>query len=185
VLDEAAVVRDPSVLSVGADAGEQAVLHYPPTGDAVDQVSSWPYLVTHLLAEYELLPGGTDDFLMRILAHLRTAYGGILGADFGLSLGDLTGVTFHGPGVTWPANPDNAPWIDAWHAIDAEIGDRMGPAILGDDFWDDFSTGAYGPNLWMTVDESQGEWHVLLPTDQRGVARPQGALGDVGAIERD
>lgn len=184
VLAVAEVERHPGILSVGADAGLGAVRWVPPAGSAVDQIPADLYTVDALLAEYVVREGHVDDFLNHVLLALRTNYAAQLGADFGLSFGDLTGTTFYGPGVEWPTNPENAPWIDFWHALDLEIGDRMGPAILADDFWDDFPSGAVGAHVLLTVTTETSPLVQPLDEDQRGVARPQGGATDIGAIER-
>jgi hypothetical protein len=174
--------RHASILSAGVDAGEAAVLWYPPAGSALDAVPA-SYAVTVVHDGYEGSGVPTDDFLNHVLAKLRAEHGDVLGADFGTGFGDLTGVTFHGPGVTWPANPENAEWIAFWRALDVEIDGRLGAAGLGDDFWGSFETGPIGNDLRLTV--TRAHVPVAPPrADQLGNARPSGAGGDVGAIER-
>jgi hypothetical protein len=85
--------------------------------------------------------------------------------------------------VTWPSNAQNAAWITFWHNLDAAIGDRLGMAILGDDFWGTFTTGALGSHVHITVTRQEKTFH-MEGQDQLGSARPRGAMGDIGAIER-
>lgn len=172
----------PWAVSVGADAGAPAVLWYPPKGEALNRIPAAAYSADWVLAEYSLAAGQPDDFLNRVLEKLRTEYGSILGDDFGAGFGDLTGVTFYGPAVTWPSNPENAPWIAFWRALDVELGDRLGTIKLGDDFWRLYTSGPLGPNITMRVTTPSRSVR-LLDADQRGAARPSGSMGDVGAIE--
>ena len=172
-----------SVISTGTDAGLPAVLWYPPAGLAVDQVAPASYSLDHVNAGYTGFAEPTDDFLDHVLLKLRTDHPSTLGADFGSSLGDLTGVTWHGPATTWVSNPENQAWIAAWRNIDAEIGGRLGQVVLGDDFWGSFTSGPVGGTLRLTVSRETRTYQ-LVATDQRGVARPAGVAGDIGAIER-
>jgi hypothetical protein len=55
--------------------------------------------------------------------------------------------------------------------------------VLGDDFWGSFTSGPIGGTLRLTVGR-ETKTYQLVATDQRGVARPAGAAGDIGAIER-
>jgi hypothetical protein len=175
--------RHGAITSAGVDAGEPAVLSYPPAGPAVDSVPAAPYGVTAVLAEYTGYGLPTDDFLNHVLEKLRTDHGDVLGYDFGSGFGDLTGVTFHGPGVSWPSNPENADWIAFWRDLDVELGDRLGTVRLGDDFWGSFQTGPVGDHLWLDLARPMATVR-LVGTDQLGRARPAGPGGDVGAIER-
>ncbi len=171
-----------TVLSAGTDAGAPAVLWYPPAGSAVDQVPTADYGVEAATAGYSGFGVSTDDFLNRVLIKLRTEYASILGADFGTGFGDMTGVTWYGPAVTWPSNTQNAAWIAFWRNLDTEIGSRMGMVKLGDEFWSSFSDGPLG-NVVMTVG-SQTNIATLASEDQLGNPRPHGSLGDIGAVER-
>jgi hypothetical protein len=183
VLDLAGAARDPGLPSAGVEAGAPAVLWYPPAGPAIDRVPSLPYQVELTGADYTVV-GATDDFLAQVLAHLRAGYADRLGPDFGADLPDPTGVTFHGPSVTWPSNPDNAPWIAFWRALEAAVGDRLGVAGLGDDFWATFQSGPLGDNVEVyTATWVSGEF-TGLDLDQLGAARPTGASPDAGAVER-
>jgi hypothetical protein len=181
VLDLGSVATHDWILSAGTDAGSPAVLWYPPIGPARDAVPTTPYDVPHVLAEYELDNGATDDFLNLVLEKLRTDHGDVLGADFGSSFGDLTGVTFHGPGVTWPTNPENAAWIAFWRELDVELGDQLGAVRLGDDFWGSYAAGRVGASITMRVTRTSDRVSPLL-TDQLGQPRSS-ARRSVGAIE--
>jgi len=172
-----------SVLSAGTDPGQPAILWYPPADLAADKIPNQEYSVTYVNAGYTGFGQPTDDFLNYVILQLKTQYGAILGADFGDSFGDMTGTTWYGPAVTWPANPQNAAWITFWHNLDTAIGDGLGMAILGDDFWDTFTTGPLGDHVRITVSHSSRPFR-METTDQLGHARPNGAMGDIGAIER-
>jgi hypothetical protein len=173
------------IKSVGTDEGQNVVLWYPPSGRAVDQIPSdaYDYEVNYAIAEYEVLPEKTDDFLNHVLEKLRNDYGSILGTDFGKDFGDMTGVTFYGPGETWPTNPENADWIHFWRDLDDEIGDRLGTVKLGDDFWGSFVSGPLGENIIINV-QTHSEWISPFDSDQLGNPRPSGGKGDIGAIEK-
>jgi hypothetical protein len=175
--------RHASVLSAGPDAGQPAVLWYPPTDLAVDGVPAAPYAVTRVLAGYSGFGAATDDFLNHVLERLRTAHGSVLGSDFGAGFGDLAGVTWVGPAQTWPSNPENQPWISFWRDLDTAIAGRLGAIVLGDDFWDAFPAASVGPELAMAV-QRESRTLRLVGEDQRGNVRPSGTRGDVGAVER-
>ena len=172
-----------SVLSAGTDAGQPAILWYPPADLAADKIPNQEYSVTYVNAGYSGFGAPTDDFLNHVILQLRSQYGTILGSDFGSSFGDMTGTTWYGPAVTWPSNAQNAAWITFWHDLDTAIGNRLGMAILGDDFWGTFTTGPLGDHVRITV-ERQTKPFRMETTDQRGNARPNGTMGDIGSIER-
>ncbi len=182
VVSLAEVRRHGSIQSAGVDAGEPAVLWYPPAGPALDAVPAAAWPVTAVYDGYEGYGVPSDDFLNQVLLKLRTEHGDVLGADFGSAFGDLTGVTWYGPAVSWPANPDNADWIAFWRALDVALGDRLGAVRLGDDFWGSFQTGPVG-HEWIAVTRSTA-MVAPSPSDQLGRARPSGPGGDIGAIER-
>lgn len=171
------------IKSVGTDEGQNAVLWYPPSGSAVDQIPSENYTVSYILAQYEVLPEKTDDFLNHVLEKLRNDYGSILGSDCGKNFGDMTGVTWYGPKVTWPSNPENFEWIRFWRDLDVEIGARLGAVKLGDDFWGSFVSGPLGENLTISV-WSQNKLIRPIYSDQLGNLRPSGDKSDIGAIEK-
>jgi hypothetical protein len=172
-----------SVLSAGTDAGQPAILWYPPADLAADKIPNQEYNVTYVNAGYTGFGVPTDDFLNFVILQLRQEYGAILGGNFGDTFGDMTGTTWYGPAVTWPSNAQNAAWIAFWHNLDTAIGNRLGMAILGDDFWDTFTTGPLGTHVRITVERNTKPFR-METTDQRGNARPNGTMGDIGAIER-
>ena len=59
--------------SMGVGAGEPALLHYPPTGTAVDRIPL-STTVNETLAEYSVASGGDDDFLEIFLARVETRF---------------------------------------------------------------------------------------------------------------
>jgi hypothetical protein len=181
-LDLAHPQLHPTVLSAGTDAGQPAVLWYPPGPLAQDRIPTGSYTVSSVRAGYTGFGTSSDDFLNRVLARLRTDYP-LLGPDFGTDLGDLAGVSWYGPATTWPTNPQNQAWIGAWRSIDAELSGRLGQVALGDEFWGRFRSGPLGSRLWMTV-RQEPHVYALTPADQLGAARPRGAAGDIGAVER-
>ncbi|MCK7515017.1 MAG: hypothetical protein MZV70_70745 [Desulfobacterales bacterium] len=126
----------------------------------------------------------TDDFLNHVILKCRTEYGSILGADFGSEFGDLTGTTWYGPAVTWPTDPKNAAWIAFWRNLDIAIGDRLGQVVLGDDFWDSFTTGPVGDHCSITVTRTTDGFKMADGRPAGGNARPKGTTGDIGAIEQ-
>lgn len=172
-----------TALSAGTDAGGPAILWYPPADLAVDKIANASYSITYVNAGYSGFGVPTDDFLNHVILKCRSLYGGILGEDFGTEFGDMTGVTWYGPAVTWPTNPENAAWVAFWHDLDTAIGDRLGQAFLGDDFWNSFTSGPVGDHCVITVTRTPDTfWRET--SDQLGAARPKGAANDIGAIER-
>ncbi len=173
-----------SILSAGTDAGQAALLWYPPAGTAVQQIPVASYQVRAVNTGYTGWGVSSDDFLNHVLAQVRSEYGATLGSDFGNSFGDLTGVTFYGPLQTWPSAPANQPWINFWRSLDAEIGSKLGTVILGDDFWGTLTSDSVDSNLRLTITR-EGHNIALTGADQRGRARPgTGGLGDIGAIQK-
>jgi hypothetical protein len=182
-VDVAGAHYHPTAISAGVDPGQPAVLWYPPANLAVDKIPNQDYSVTYVNAGYTGFGVPTDDFLNYVILQCRSQYGAILGADFGTEFGDMTGTTWYGPAVTWPSNAQNAAWITFWHNLDTAIGDRLGMAILGDDFWGTFTTGPLGSNVSITVSRSTEMFH-MEREDQLGATRPRNSTGDIGAIER-
>ena len=182
-LDVAGAQFHPAAISAGTDAGQPAVLWYPPTGLALDKIPNGDYNVTYVNAGYTGFGVPTDDFLNYVILQLRSQYGSILGNDFGASFGDMTGTTWYGPAVTWPSNSQNAAWIAFWRNLDIAIDGRLGMAVLGDDFWGTFTTGPLGSHVSIRVERSTKPFN-LEGTVQLGHTRPAGGLGDIGAIER-
>ena len=182
-LDVGGAVYHDTAVSVGVNPGSPAVLWYPPVDLAVDQIPNQAYDVVHVDAGYSGYSEPTDDFLNYAILQLRSEYGSILGNDFGTEYGDLTGTTWYGPPTTWPSNTQNAAWIAFWRNLDEDIGDRLGMAVLNDDFWGTFTSGPLGSHVVMTVERTTSS-HRMEPSDQLGASRPRGATGDIGAIER-
>lgn len=170
-----------SILSAGADAGQPAILWYPPAGSALDRIPAALYSVPRVTAGYTGFGVSTDDFLNHVLEKVVVDYGSILGADFAAGFGDMSGVTWYGPAVTWPTDPANASWIGFWRSLDSHIGGQLGMVVLGDDFWSTFSSGTVG-GVQLTV-TTENISVSLSGTDQRGQTRPKDAKGDIGAIE--
>jgi hypothetical protein len=182
-LNVAGVLHHDKAVSVGTDAGQAAVLWYPPADLAVDKIPNQQYAVTSVNAGYSGYGGPEDDFLNHLILKLRSAYGSILGSEFGEEFGDLAGTTWYGPATTWPSNSQNAAWIAFWRNLDIAIGDRLGMVILGDDFWGTFTNGLLGDHVRITVERTTNQFR-MATTDQLGAARPKGTMGDIGAIER-
>jgi len=182
-LDVGGAQFHPTAVSAGTDAGGPAILWYPPADLAADKIPNQDYDVTYVNAGYTGFGQPTDDFLNYVILQCRSQYGAILGPDFGSGFGDMTGTTWYGPARTWPSNTQNAAWIAFWHDLDTEIGDRLGQAKLGDDFWGTFTTGPLGDHVRITVETRTKTFH-FEGTDQLGNARPRSSMGDIGAVER-
>lgn len=182
-LDLGDVHRHDTATSVGADAGLNAVTWYVPAGLAVDRMPSGRK-VTNIVRVGCSGYGGTDDDLINyIMAKIRTVYGSTLGPNFGAGFGDMTGVGWHGPRETWPTNPENAAWVKFWRDLDAEIGGRLGPAGLADEFWGTFTDDTTESGLQISAAQDVLT-HYPVAADQRGMARPRGPAHDIGAVER-
>jgi len=182
-------VTHPAVLSTGTDPGQAAVLYYPPGSLAEDQIPAGEYTYSYIKGEYAVDDLNKDEkepdhFLNNVLVQIRTIYSNELGADFGSSFPDMTGVTFHGPARTWPSETANELWIDFWHDVDDEIDGRLGAVGLGDDFWGTFNTGRLEPSIDLWIYNYTKRPANLVNPDQLGNPRPFGAMGDIGAVER-
>jgi len=197
VLDVPGVARHASIVSVGTDNGQLAVLWYPPKGSALDRIPAVGYTVDNVVwAEYAVAPGAKDDFLLRILDRLSTGYyGGILGGGFGAGYRatfetangvNLDNVSWHMDPARWPSDTRNAPWIDFWRGLDNAIGGSLGTAQLGDDYWRSYGTGQIpiGGNVVLSVTSMKLGPFFPTGSDQLGNPRPNGLHGDIGAIER-
>ena len=170
-----------TIASAGPDAGQPAVLWYPPASESLAKVPAQDYTVTTHAAGYSDCGVPSDDFLNQVLAQIRLKYGATLGNDFGSAeFGDLTGVTFYGPSVGWPSASTNAPWITFWRNLDTLIGEKLGSAKLNEDFWATFPTGHVGNETFSRA----GTDHTVKPAtaDQRGHSRTGNP--DIGAIEQ-
>jgi hypothetical protein len=179
----ATVTYHPVIVSAGTDAGQPALLWYPPSGSALNSIPAASYTVDSVLAQYTVVPGGADDFLNLVRDRVRTDYAALPGTSFGTLVGDMTGILWYGPATTWPSNPLNVPWIAFWKNIDAELGTGLDPVRLGDDFWGTFTSGPWGENIIMTVGSTRSSPITLLANDQRGILRAQGVKGAIGALE--
>lgn len=180
-VDVAGAQRHASLLSAGTDAGQPAILWYPPIGFATDRVPG-NYTVRYVRAGYTGFGQSTDDFLNHAVERIRSLYSSVLELSFGSQWGDLTGTTWHGPRVAWPSEPSNADWIAFWRNVDTEIAGRLGPAGLNDEFWGSFSSGNLSPAVRVTVQHESRRVGVAGP-DQRRTGRPVGSAADIGAIE--
>ena len=180
VLDAGAVRRHATLLSVGTDPGEKAVLWYPPLGQALAQVPPMAYTVKSVVAGYTLNSGTDGDFLDHVVAKLRTD--AWLGGSFWPGFATQTAVSWHSASATWPSDPLNKPWIQFWRDLDVQIGSALGTVALGDAFWDSFSNGESFGNVTITK-ASESQSVARAADDQLGNARPGAANADVGAIE--
>jgi len=152
------VSRSDSILSVGVDEGQPAVLHYQPRGSALDQVPATAYWLDEIYAEYNIPFGVRNDFLAILLDRLEDYYGLDEGfsesftADFEAFLGsvdtddDTEGVQpytdpsgipiltlgdtlWFGPAGTWPKVLSNHPYIHFWHRLDRALLDAGVPEM--------------------------------------------------------
>ncbi|HWQ10188.1 MAG TPA: hypothetical protein VN436_13800, partial [Holophaga sp.] len=180
VLDAGAVHRHGTLVSVGTDAGQKAVLWYPPLGQALDQIPSTTYTVTSVVAGYTLVSGTDGDFLDNVVTKLRTD--AWLGASFWPGFTTQTSVSWYESSVTWPSDTNNAPWITFWRNLDTQIGSALGTVALGDVFWNSFANGESFGNVTITKGREL-QTVTLQPLDQLGTARPGATNADVGAIE--
>lgn len=178
-VDLADFESNPLIASAGVEEGEDLLLWYRPGPASLDVIPSAPYRQDYVLAGYAVAPGGTDDFLARILEVLRVDYG--FGPTFGAGL-NYVGVTWQGTDGTWPSDPLNADWIKFWRDLDAELGDTLGAVRLGDEFWGGLKDGVGGDILFEFDGESVRVG--LAAIDQLRRPRPQGGKGDIGAIEQ-
>jgi hypothetical protein len=151
VLDLAGgVSRSDTILSVGVDAGQPAVLYYLPTGSALEQVPATSYRFDEINAAYNIPFGVRNDFLAILLDRLEGYYGlddGFaenfttdfeaflssvdLDADtdglqpytdpLGNSILTLGDTLWFGPAVTWPKVLSNHPYIHFWHRLDRAL----------------------------------------------------------------
>jgi hypothetical protein len=207
-----------SILSVGVDDGNPTVLHYGPQGSAVDQVPTSHYAVDETFAEYSVDWGRDDEFLAAVLDRLEVHYGltdfafnftddfeGFLRSvdlddqtDGNQSYTDpqgdpiltLADTLWFGPGVTWPKELANHPYIHFWHRLDTALLEQdipgMGYEVLGDTEWGAlFDSGVLADYPYITMDmwTSPTRGFDMLEVDQVGTVRPEESLGDIGAIE--
>lgn len=146
VIDTGAVTRSTMITSAGVDPGNLVPLHYPPRGDALNQIPGEPYQVDETLGEYVLANGATDNFLAIALQRIETRYGlpGFATSftnDFetflqtvdadpatagvqpyrnpsGVPILTLAATRWFGPSQEWPQELENYPYIEFWHRLD-------------------------------------------------------------------
>jgi hypothetical protein len=185
-LDDALIVRDAKrhdwIRSAGTDNGHLSVLWYPPSDPLLDQIPPYSYSQDYVFADYYSYTDNIVPLVNAVLARLRDR----LGSGFGSTLPDSSSLRFYVEPVIWPSMPENEPWIAYWRAVDNEIGGRMGPEKLGEDFWGTFREGTLGEDGYLSVYSTTGYYAPtrLADFDQRGVSRPTGGRGDIGAVER-
>ena len=179
VLSLDSIQYHPTIVSVGVSAGQNVVLSYPPAGDALDAIPAAGYMVTYIETGFATQTpfGESAGFLGNVLDEVNTQYGLNYSAVFVSP--DPSTITFYGPAVTWPGESANAEWITFWNDLDSAIGDSLGTEKLADDFWEEFYESGNGP----TVIRRRNSFVNFINIDQRGTARPAGAMGDIGAIE--
>lgn len=145
-----------TVLSVGVDAPNPAVLYYEPHTGAQDQVPASAYRANETYGEYRLL-SAPNNFLAIMLGRLEKYYqlpGFAAGftAEFETFLANvdlddetpgnqpytdpygndiltLAETQWFGPARTWPKELPNYPYIEFWHQLDAELRDRNLPGM--------------------------------------------------------
>jgi hypothetical protein len=182
----AGVRRHPTLLSAGTDAGEPAVLWYPPAGRALNRVPSDGYEVTDEAGGYSAYGDSSDGFLNLVLDYLDANYASELGQDFGAQFraayGDPTGVTWFLSPSDWPSMAENAPWIKFWRDLDTALAGRLGTVGLGDDFWRSFAD-TYATNDFGLYIDSYLWYSYPTSTDQLGNQRPARTHSNIGAIE--
>jgi hypothetical protein len=146
---DSGVTYSNSILSAGVDAPNPVVLHYEPSGNALDQVPTSSYFVDETFAEYAIAHGGTNDFLAIMLGRVEDHYGLIgFASDFitdfetflqtvdsddetagvqpytdpwGNPILTLAATQWFGPAVTWPKELPNYPYIEFWHRLDVAL----------------------------------------------------------------
>ena len=179
VLSLDSIQYHPTIVSVGVSAGQNAVLWYPPAGDALDAIPAAGYMVTYIEAGFPIQTpfGEGAGFLDEVLNEVSYLYS--LDYSAVLDSPDPSTITFYGPAVTWPSAPENEEWITFWKGLESAIGDSLGTEKLADDFWEEFSESGNGP----TVLRRRTSSVIPIDTDQAGNPRPAGAKGDAGAIE--
>ena len=170
------ITRSTTIVSVGVDDGELAVLHYEPIGSALDRVPADVYGLAEVLAEYDAPSREADDFLEIVLGRLEDEYDALDGfaADFkldfetflqevdldpdtdglqpyldpdGVPILTLADTHWFGPAQTWPRELENHPWIHFWHRLDTWLLDEEIPGMGPE---------AFGDEVWQTLFPSSG-----------------------------
>ena len=174
-----------SILSVGVDAHNSAVLRYEPRGSALDQIPSEYYAVYETYAEYAIRSGGTNAFLSIVLDRLAAYYNlANFAAGFttafetflqtvdsdtdtpgtqpytdplGNSILFLADTQWFGPAETWPKELSNYPYIEFWHRLDSALRAENIPG-MGPEL--------IGDNVWISLFSSgaliENEYIVML-----------------------
>ena len=154
VLDlSAGVAYSETILSAGVDAANPTVLHYQPTGTAVDQIPPSIYRVDKTYGEYWVAGDNPDSLLAIILARIETQYGlsDQFTEDFtddfetflqsvdldddtdglqpytdpdGDPIQTLAETQWFGPAETWNKELPNYPYIEFWHRLDEALDDE-------------------------------------------------------------
>ena len=174
----------PTAISAGTDAGGPAILWYPPADLAADKIPNQEYNVTYVNAGYSGFGVATDDFLNYVILQLpepvrrgpgrrfrrgvrRPDRDDLVRAGRDLAderperrLGSPSGITSTRPSATGSAWPFSA----------TISGGRSRP-------------GRSVSTVHITVERFTRQFS-LESEDQLGNARPRGATGDIGAIER-
>jgi hypothetical protein len=142
-------VRSSDIVSLGVDAPRHAVLRYTPKATALDQVPPAPYELMIVLAEYQMLLNGPDNFTEILLGRIESEYGltdfaGRFTDEFeaflaavdldeelpgnqpyttpdGSPILTLADARWFGPENTWPSLLENYPYIEFWHRLDAAL----------------------------------------------------------------
>ncbi len=153
-----AVTNTDSILSVGVDDGQLAVLYYEPLGNAIDQVPTAPYQIDETYVDYTVNPSGTNNFLAIMLQRIEDKYSldGNFDTNFttdfetflqSVDLDNETGGNqpyldpdnnpiltladslWFGPREIWPKLLENHPYIHFWHQLDTALLDESIPSI--------------------------------------------------------
>lgn len=151
------IARSNTIISVGTDRGELAVLHYAPQGNALWQVPTSAWQIEETLGEYSVTAGAEDNFLEIVLSRLENRYtlpgfAAAFQADFeaflqsvdsdsatpgvqpytdtsGAPIQTLAATRFFGPARTWPQQLENHPYIEFWHRLDIALAAASIPGL--------------------------------------------------------
>jgi hypothetical protein len=143
------ITKSEDIPSAGVSAPNPAILHYLPTGSAIDQISPQIYSIQKRYAEYTVAEGATNDFLHILLGRLESLYPlpnlrASFTTDFetflaSIDIDDTTDgnqpytspegppiltlaeTQWHGPADTWPSELSNYPYIEFWHRLDLAL----------------------------------------------------------------
>ena len=166
-----------TIASNGVEADPFAVLHYDPTGSALDQLPGGSYNVTEVIGELEgpRMEGGNPLLLPLILNQFRDVYGqpdfesefrayfeGYL-SDIdpdtagsqqyancdGVIIDTLEQAYWCGPAQTWPQMEYNHAYIDFWHHLDRALANEI-PGVNVDQIGD-LGPGLITDEVWTTL----------------------------------